>query len=42
MMQGVARDNKESTASVTTVIKSVLDGVKVRTNDVLLFVSWFE
>ncbi|XP_026198404.1 rap guanine nucleotide exchange factor 1 isoform X2 [Anabas testudineus] len=28
MMQGVAHDNKESTASVTTVIRSVLDGVK--------------
>lgn len=37
MMQGVVHDNK-STASVTTVIKSVLDGVKVRTH-VLLLVS---
>nr|XP_020450954.1 rap guanine nucleotide exchange factor 1 isoform X2 [Monopterus albus] len=28
MLQGVARNNKESTASVTTVIRAVLDGVK--------------
>ncbi|XP_042278118.1 rap guanine nucleotide exchange factor 1-like isoform X2 [Thunnus maccoyii] len=28
MLQGVATDNKESTASVTTVIRAVLDGVK--------------
>ncbi|XP_039979137.1 rap guanine nucleotide exchange factor 1-like isoform X2 [Xiphias gladius] len=28
MLQGVAHDNKESTASVTTVIRAVLDGVK--------------
>lgn len=31
MLQDVARDDKESTASVTTVIRAVLDGVKVRT-----------
>ncbi|KAK2838238.1 hypothetical protein Q5P01_015450 [Channa striata] len=28
MLQGVAHDNKESTASVTTMIRAVLDGVK--------------
>ncbi|XP_036955476.1 rap guanine nucleotide exchange factor 1-like isoform X1 [Acanthopagrus latus] len=28
MLQGVAPDNKESTASVTTVIRAVLDGIK--------------
>lgn len=30
MLQGVAPDSKESTASVTTVIRAVLDGIKVR------------
>lgn len=42
VLQGVVPDNKESTASVTAVIRAVLDGVKVRTNNYLVFVSLFE
>lgn len=30
MLQGAAPNNKESTANVTTVIRTVLDNVKVR------------
>lgn len=42
ILQGVAHENNESTASVTTMIRAVLDGVKVRTNDRLMFMSLFE
>lgn len=31
MLQGVAHGDKDSVASVTVVIRAVLDGVKVRT-----------
>ncbi|XP_022622247.1 rap guanine nucleotide exchange factor 1-like isoform X2 [Seriola dumerili] len=39
MLQGVAHDDKEPTASVTTVIRAVLDGVKLFCYSVLYLLS---